>query len=35
VSRVVFDGEVHNTVSPASISRTLRFLFPIAPAEAR
>jgi uncharacterized protein len=28
VSRVVFDGEVHNTVSPASISRTLRFLFP-------
>jgi predicted alpha/beta superfamily hydrolase len=25
VSRVIFDGEVHNTVPPASLSRTLRF----------
>jgi uncharacterized protein len=32
VTRVVFEGEVHNTVSPASISRTLRLLFPLAPA---
>ena len=27
VSRTIFDGEVHNTVSPASLSRSLRYLF--------
>jgi uncharacterized protein len=35
VSRVIFDGEVHNSVSPASLSRTLRFLFPPEPAATR
>jgi predicted alpha/beta superfamily hydrolase len=29
VTRTIFDGEVHNTVSPASLSRTMRFAFPI------
>ena len=29
IERVIFDGEIHNTVSPASLSRTLRFALPI------
>ena len=29
VQRVIFDGEIHNTVSPASLSRTLRFALPV------
>jgi predicted alpha/beta superfamily hydrolase len=29
VQRVIFDGELHETVSPASISRTLRFALPV------
>lgn len=29
VERVIFEGEIHNTVSPASLSRTLRFALPI------
>lgn len=29
VERVVFDGEIHNTVSSASLSRALRFALPI------
>ena len=29
VQRVIFDGELHDTVSPASLSRTLRFALPM------
>lgn len=29
VTRTIFDGEVHNTVPTASLSRTMRFAFPL------
>ena len=31
VARTIFDGEIHNTVSPASLSRTMRFALPREP----
>ena len=30
VSRVIFPDEVHTSVTPASLSRSLRFAFPLA-----
>ena len=31
VARTIFDGEIHNTVPPASLSRTMRFALPREP----